>query len=103
MRVPTPDVSVVDLVVVVEKPVTVEAVNAAFKKAAEGPLKGILEYCEAELVSKDFTGNPHSSIIDAGFTRVIDGTLVKVTAWYDNEWAYSCRVKDLVKYVAKSF
>jgi glyceraldehyde 3-phosphate dehydrogenase len=100
MRVPTPDVSVVDLVALTEKSTTAEEVNAAFKKAAEGPLKGILQYSEEELVSKDFTGNPYSSIVDAGFTKVIDGNLVKVTAWYDNEWGYSCRVRDLVKFVA---
>jgi glyceraldehyde 3-phosphate dehydrogenase len=102
MRVPTPNVSLVDLVAFVEKPTTKEEVNAAFKKAAEGPLQGILEYCEEELVSIDFRGNAHSSIIDAGFTKVIDGTCVKVTAWYDNEWGYSCRVRDLIKFVAKS-
>jgi glyceraldehyde 3-phosphate dehydrogenase len=102
MRVPTPDVSVVDLVALVEKPTTAEAVNAAFKKAAEGPMKGILQYVEEELVSKDFTGNPNSSMVDAGFTKVIDGTLVKVVAWYDNEWGYSCRVRDLINFVAKS-
>jgi glyceraldehyde 3-phosphate dehydrogenase len=101
MRVPTPDVSVVDLVALTEKSTTAEEVNAAFKKAAEGPpLKGFLQYSEEELVSKDFTGNPYSSIVDAGFTKVIDGNLVKVTAWYDNEWGYSCRVRDLVKFVA---
>ncbi|MBZ5563318.1 MAG: type I glyceraldehyde-3-phosphate dehydrogenase [Acidobacteriia bacterium] len=103
MRVPTPDVSVVDLVTVVEKPTTVEEVNAAFKRAAEGPMKGILQYSEEELVSRDFLGNPHSSIIDAAFNKVIDGTLVKVTAWYDNEWGYSCRVRDLIKFVAAKF
>jgi len=102
MRVPTPDVSVVDLVALVEKATTTEGVNAAFKQAAEGPLKGILRYSEEELVSRDYLGDPHSSIVDAGFTRVIDGTLVKVTAWYDNEWGYSCRVRDLIGYVAKS-
>jgi glyceraldehyde 3-phosphate dehydrogenase len=102
MRVPTPDVSVVDLVSLVEKPTTAEEVNAALKKAAEGPMKGILQYVEEELVSKDFTGNPHSSMVDAGFTKVIDGNLVKVIAWYDNEWGYSCRVRDLIGYVAKS-
>jgi glyceraldehyde 3-phosphate dehydrogenase len=102
MRVPTPDVSVVDLVSLVEKPATAEAVNAAFKTAAEGPMKGILQYVEEELVSKDFTGNPHSSMVDAGFTKVIDGNMVKVVAWYDNEWGYSCRVKDLINFVAKS-
>ncbi len=101
MRVPTPDVSVVDLVALVEKPTTTEEVNAALKKAAEGPMKGILQIVEEELVSKDFTGNPHSSMIDAGFTKVIDGTLVKVIAWYDNEWGYSCRVRDLINFVAK--
>jgi len=102
MRVPTPNVSVVDLVVLVEKSTTAEEVNAAFKKAAEGPLKGILQYSEEELVSRDFLGNPHSSIVDAGFTKVIDGTCVKVTAWYDNEWGYSCRVRDLIDYLAKT-
>jgi glyceraldehyde 3-phosphate dehydrogenase len=102
MRVPTPNVSVVDLVALVEKPTSAEAVNAAFKKAAEGSLKGILRYCEEELVSRDYLGDPHSSIVDAGFTKVIDATLVKVTAWYDNEWGYSCRVRDLINYVAKS-
>jgi glyceraldehyde 3-phosphate dehydrogenase (phosphorylating) len=101
MRVPTPDVSVVDLVASVEKTTTTEEVNAALKKAADGPMKGILQYVEQELVSKDFTGNPHSSMIDAGFTKVIDGTLVKVVAWYDNEWGYSCRVRDLINYVAE--
>ncbi|MGA2476448.1 MAG: type I glyceraldehyde-3-phosphate dehydrogenase, partial [Terriglobia bacterium] len=102
MRVPTPDVSVVDLVSLVEKPTTAEEVNAALKKAAEGPMKGILQFVEEELVSKDFTGNPHSSMVDAGFTKVIDGNLVKVIAWYDNEWGYSCRVRDLINFVAKS-
>jgi glyceraldehyde 3-phosphate dehydrogenase len=103
MRVPTPDVSVVDLVAVTEKSTTTEEVNAAFKKAAAGPLKGILLYSEEELVSKDYTGCPYSSIVDAGFTKVIDGNLVKVVAWYDNEWGYSCRVRDLVKFVAARF
>ena len=103
MRVPTPDVSVVDLVALTEKSTTTEEVNAAFKKAAEGPLKGILQYSEEELVSKDFTGNQYSSIVDAGFTKVIDGNLVKVTAWYDNEWGYSCRVRDLINFVAAKF
>jgi glyceraldehyde 3-phosphate dehydrogenase len=103
MRVPTPDVSVVDLVALTEKSTTAEEVNAAFKKAADGPLKGILLYSEEELVSKDHTGNPYSSIVDAGFTKVIDGNLVKVVAWYDNEWAYSCRVRDLIDFVAERF
>jgi glyceraldehyde 3-phosphate dehydrogenase len=102
MRVPTPNVSLVDLVAFVEKPTTTDEVNAAFEKAAEGPLKGILQYCTDELVSVDFRGNPYSSIIDAGFTKVIDGTCVKVTAWYDNEWGYSCRIRDLVEFVGKS-
>jgi glyceraldehyde 3-phosphate dehydrogenase len=101
MRVPTPDVSVVDLVALVDKPTTSEEVNAALKKAAEGPMKGILQFVEEELVSKDFTGNPHSSMVDAGFTKVIDGNLVKVVAWYDNEWGYSCRVRDLITFIAK--
>ena len=100
MRVPTPNVSLVDLVAFVEKPTSTEELNAAFKKAAsEPPLKGILEYSTDELVSIDFRGNEHSSIVDAGFTKVIDNTCVKVTAWYDNEWGYSCRVRDLIKSV----
>jgi glyceraldehyde 3-phosphate dehydrogenase len=102
MRVPTPNVSLVDLVAFVEKPTTTEEVHSAFKEAAAGPLKGILDYTEEELVSVDFRGNPHSSIVDAGYTKVIDGTCIKVTAWYDNEWGYSCRVVDLVKFLAKS-
>jgi glyceraldehyde 3-phosphate dehydrogenase (phosphorylating) len=102
MRVPTPNVSLVDLVAFVEKPTTTEEVNSTLKKSAAGPLKGILDFCEEELVSIDFRGNPHSSIVDAGFTKVIDGTCVKVTAWYDNEWGYSCRVRDLINFVAKT-
>lgn len=101
IRVPTPNVSVVDLTAEVKRPVTVEEVNGALKQAAEGELKGILAYCEEELVSIDFRGNPHSSIVDAGFTRVTDGTLVKVLAWYDNEWGYSCRVRDLILFMAE--
>ena len=101
MRVPTPNISLVDLVAFVEKPTTTEELNGALKKSASGPLKDILEYCEEELVSIDFRGNPHSSIVDAGFTKVIDGTCVKVTAWYDNEWGYSCRVRDLINFVAR--
>ncbi len=100
-RVPVPTVSVVDLVANLEKEVTVEQVNAAFKTAAEGPLKGILEYCEEELVSIDFKGNPHSSIIDARSTMVIGGDMVKVIAWYDNEWGYSCRLADLSNFLVK--
>jgi glyceraldehyde 3-phosphate dehydrogenase len=101
LRVPTPNVSLVDLVAFTEKSTTVEEVNGALKKAAEGPLKGILEFCTEELVSIDFRANPHSSIVDAGFTKVIDGNCVKVTAWYDNEWGYSCRIRDLINFVAK--
>ncbi len=101
MRVPTPNISLVDLVAFVEKPTTTEELNGALKNSASGPLKDILEYCEEELVSIDFRGNPHSSIVDAGFTKVIDGTCVKVTAWYDNEWGYSCRVRDLINFVAR--
>ncbi len=100
MRVPTPNVSVVDLTVTVEKDATVESVNAAMKRAAEGPLKGILEYTEEELVSADFRGNPHSSIVDAGYTKVVAGRCVKVLAWYDNEWGYSKRCVDLIKFMA---
>jgi glyceraldehyde 3-phosphate dehydrogenase len=100
MRVPTPNVSVVDLTVITEKPATVEAVNAALKRAAEGPMKGILDYTEEELVSVDFKGNPHSSIVDAGYTRVVGNNCVKVLAWYDNEWGYSCRCRDLIKFFA---
>ena len=98
IRVPTPNVSIVDLVVDSEKPATKESVNAALKKAADGPMKGILEYTEEPLVSSDFKGNPHSSIVDAGLTSVLGG-MIKVLAWYDNEWGYSCRVIDMVKRV----
>jgi glyceraldehyde 3-phosphate dehydrogenase len=86
--------------VMTEKPVTVESVNAALKRAAEGPMKGILEYSENELVSVDFRGNAHSSIVDAGYTRVVGSNCAKVLAWYDNEWGYSCRCVDLVKHLA---
>jgi glyceraldehyde 3-phosphate dehydrogenase len=103
MRVPTPNVSVVDLTVTTEKPATVEAVNAAMRAAAEGPMKGILAYSEEELVSIDFRGNPNSSIVDAEYTKVVAGNCVKVLAWYDNEWGYSSRVKDLIKYMAARF
>jgi glyceraldehyde 3-phosphate dehydrogenase len=99
MRVPTPNVSVVDLVAYVEKPTTVEQVNAAMKAAADGPMKGILGYSDGELVSADFRGDERSSIVDAPLTRVIAGNLVKVISWYDNEWGYSCRVRDLIKFL----
>ncbi|MBI4847589.1 MAG: type I glyceraldehyde-3-phosphate dehydrogenase [Nitrospirae bacterium] len=101
MRVPTPNVSVVDLVADVEKEVTAESVNAALKEAAEGPLKGILQYCDEPLVSIDFNGNPHSSIVDAELTKVMQGNMVKVLSWYDNEWGYSTRLKDLMLYIEK--
>jgi len=103
LRVPTPNVSVVDLTVMTEKPATVESVNAALKAAAEGPLKGILAYTQEELVSVDFRGNPHSAIVDSGYTRVVGTNCVKVLAWYDNEWGYSCRCRDLVKLLAARF
>jgi glyceraldehyde 3-phosphate dehydrogenase len=99
IRVPTPDVSLTDLAVVVDKPVTVEQVNSAFKTAANGALKGILEYTDEELVSSDFIGNPASCILDAKSTNVVDGTLVKVSGWYDNEWGYSSRCVDLLRFV----
>jgi len=99
-RVPTPTVSVIDFVCDLEKEVTVEQVNQALKNAAEGPLKDILEFCEEELVSMDFKGNPHSSIIDGPGTMVIGGNMVKILAWYDNEWGYSCRLGDLAVYIA---
>jgi glyceraldehyde 3-phosphate dehydrogenase len=100
LRVPTPNVSVVDLTVFTEKPGTADSVNASLKRAVEGPLKGILDYTEEELVSVDFRGNPHSAIVDAGYTRAVGGNCVKVLAWYDNEWGYSCRCRDLIKFFA---
>jgi glyceraldehyde 3-phosphate dehydrogenase len=101
IRVPTPNVSLVDLVAEVEKVATVEEVNNALRKAAEGELQGILGFCEEPLVSVDFNGNSLSSIVDGPSTSVMDGTMVKVLAWYDNEWGYSCRVRDLIKFIAK--
>ncbi len=103
MRVPTPNVSVVDLTVFVEKPATKDSVNAALKAAANGPLKGILSYTEEELVSCDFKGNSNSSIVDAEYTKVVGDRCVKVLAWYDNEWGYSCRCRDLIKLLASKF
>jgi glyceraldehyde 3-phosphate dehydrogenase len=99
IRVPTPDVSLTDLTVVVDKPVTAEQVNAAFKAAAEGPMSGVLSYSEEELVSSDYIGNPSSCILDSKSTAVIDGLLVKVAGWYDNEWGYASRCVDLLRYV----
>jgi glyceraldehyde 3-phosphate dehydrogenase len=97
MRVPTPNVSVVDLAVLVAKKTTAVEINAAFKDAADGELRGILEYVTAPLVSIDFRGNPHSSMLDSAYTKVMDGDFVKVLSWYDNEWGYSCRCIDLLK------
>ena len=98
MRVPTPNVSVVDLVALVERKTTsAEDVNGALKAAADGPLKGILQFCDEPLVSIDFRRNPHSSIVDADYTKVMDGDFVKVLAWYDNEWGYSSRCVDLLR------
>jgi glyceraldehyde 3-phosphate dehydrogenase len=101
IRVPTPNVSVVDLVAMVEQSTTAKEVNAKLREAAEGPLKGILGYTEEPLVSSDFMRDPRSSIVDASMTRVMDGNMVKVLAWYDNEWGYSNRVVDLIKLLAK--
>jgi glyceraldehyde 3-phosphate dehydrogenase len=102
IRVPTANVSVVDLVAELGQPATADSVNAAFREAASGPLRGILAISDTELVSADFNGNSHSAIVDAPSTAVIDGALVKVLAWYDNEWGYSCRVRDLVRHLARS-
>ena len=99
VRVPTPDVSFTDLTVVVDKAVTIDQVNAAFRAAAAGELKGILAYAEAELVSVDYIGNSHSCILDSKCTNVVDGLLVKVSGWYDNEWGYASRCVDLIEYV----
>ena len=101
IRVPTPDVSFTDLAVVVDKAVTVADVNAAFRKASEGDLKGLLQYTEEELVSSDYIGNPHSCIFDAKSTNVVDGLLLKVSGWYDNEWGYASRCVDLLQLVGK--
>jgi glyceraldehyde 3-phosphate dehydrogenase len=101
IRVPTPNVSLVDLVAEVSRDITVEDVNVALKKAAEGPLKGILQYTEDPVVSIDFNGNDHSAIVDSKLTMVIEGRMVKVLAWYDNEWGYSSRLRDLILYLIK--
>jgi glyceraldehyde 3-phosphate dehydrogenase len=100
-RVPTPNVSVVDLAVVLRKETSPEEINQSFKEASQSSLKGILDYTEEPLVSKDFNGNSYSSIVDGLSTLVIDGNLAKIIAWYDNEWAYSCRILDLIKYIWK--
>jgi glyceraldehyde 3-phosphate dehydrogenase len=101
IRVPTPNVSVIDLVVEVERDVTESELNARYRQAAEGPLKGILQYTEEPLVSVDLNDNPHSAIFDATLTKVLQGRMVKVIAWYDNEWGYSCRLRDLIEYIGK--
>ncbi|MDP2939875.1 MAG: type I glyceraldehyde-3-phosphate dehydrogenase [Candidatus Omnitrophota bacterium] len=101
IRVPTPNVSLTDLTCELEKQTSVDSVNAAFKKVSEGALKGILQYLDVPLVSKDFYGNPHSCIFDAELTKVVNGNFVKIMGWYDNEWGYSCRVVDLVEFIAK--
>ncbi|MEW6408739.1 MAG: type I glyceraldehyde-3-phosphate dehydrogenase [Nitrospirota bacterium] len=101
IRVPTPNVSVVDLVAEVGKETTEKEVNEAFKKASEGRLKGIMQYTEDPVVSVDLNGNPHSAIVDATLTKVIEGRMVKVIAWYDNEWGYSCRLRDLIRYISR--
>jgi glyceraldehyde 3-phosphate dehydrogenase len=101
IRVPTPNVSLVDLVAEVSRDITVEDVNSALKKAAEGPMKGILQYTEDPVVSIDFNGNDHSAIVDAKLTMVLEGRMVKVLAWYDNEWGYSSRLRDLTRHIIK--
>lgn len=101
LRVPTPNVSIVDLVAEVDNKTTKEEVNAAMKKAADGPMRGILQYSEEPLVSVDFKKNSHSSILDAPYTSVIEGNMVKLLSWYDNEWGYSSRVVDLIKYMVE--
>jgi glyceraldehyde 3-phosphate dehydrogenase len=100
VRVPTPDGSLVDLIVEVEKPTTKEEINTAIKKAADGPMKGVLEYTEDPIVSIDVVGNPHSSVFDALSTMVSGGNLIKVFSWYDNEWGFSCRMIDMMKIMA---
>jgi glyceraldehyde 3-phosphate dehydrogenase len=102
IRVPTANVSVVDLVAELEKPATPQAVNDAFREAAAGSLRGILDATDEELVSSDFNGNPHSSIVDLPSTAFVEGTMIKVLAWYDNEWGYSSRVRDLIKFIGKT-
>jgi glyceraldehyde 3-phosphate dehydrogenase len=100
IRVPTPNVSMVDLTVQLGKNTSAEEINGAFKAAASGPMKGVLDITNEELVSLDFRGNSHSSIVDAPLTKVVDGNLAKVFSWYDNEWGFSCRMKDLIHFMA---
>jgi glyceraldehyde 3-phosphate dehydrogenase len=99
IRVPTPNVSLVDLAAELGKPATKEEANAAFEAASKGAYKGIIEYSKAPLVSIDFKGNAHSSILDAPYTKVLDGNFIKILAWYDNEWGYSSRCVDLIRYM----
>jgi glyceraldehyde 3-phosphate dehydrogenase len=99
IRVPTPNVSVVDLTVQLQKKTTADELNAAFKKAAAGRMKGVLAVCDEPLVSIDYRGNPHSSIVDSALTKVMDGDLAKVVSWYDNEWGFSCRMRDLIHFM----
>lgn len=101
LRVPVPNVSIVDLTALLDKDATVEEINAAFKKASEGPLKGIMDYTEEPLVSADFNHNSYSAVIDAQSTMVIGGNLAKVLAWYDNEWGFSCRMVELLEFIGK--
>jgi len=101
VRVPTANVSLVDLVAELEKPATEAAINAAMRAAANGPLKGVLQYCEEELVSVDFNGNPHSSIFDAALTKVMDNNFIKVLSWYDNEWGFSNRMRDVALHIGQ--
>ena len=96
---PTPNVSITDLVVELDKAATAEEINAALKKAAEGELKGIMAYSDEPLVSRDYNGNPHSSIVDGLSTMVVEGSMAKVVSWYDNEWGYSNRVVDLIRFI----
>jgi glyceraldehyde 3-phosphate dehydrogenase len=101
IRVPTPNVSIVDLTVELARPAPADTINSALKEAARGRMKGVLAVTEEELVSVDFRGNPHSSIVDAPLTKVVDGNLAKVFAWYDNEWGFSNRMRDLLHYMAR--
>jgi glyceraldehyde 3-phosphate dehydrogenase len=101
IRVPTPNVSVVDLVAELSRDASSDEINGALRRASEGPMKGILQYSEEPLVSSDLNGNPHSSIVDASITKVLEGKMVKVIAWYDNEWGYSSRIRDLIFYLIK--